>query len=111
MPRGGYTHVVQATQKLKMNGSVIHRTIEDYQATRLPTRLAEILSDPRFQADHPVPSEKLTKLSVVIPVYNEEATVQALVSLVVNAPIPGGLRREIILHQRLLERRHGPEAG
>jgi glycosyltransferase involved in cell wall biosynthesis len=29
-------------------------------------------------------------------VYNEETTVQTLVSLVVNAPLPGGLRREII---------------
>ncbi len=79
-----------------MSTGVIHRTIEDYPATRLPTRLAEVLSDPRFQADHPVPTEKLTKVSIVIPVYNEEATVQMLVSLVVNAPLPGGLRREII---------------
>jgi glycosyltransferase involved in cell wall biosynthesis len=42
------------------------------------------------------PTGKITKVSIVIPVYNEESTVQALVSLVVNAPIPQGLRREII---------------
>src|SRR3954463_4494458 len=46
--------------------------------------------------DLPVATAKLTKVSIVIPVYNEEATVQALISLVVNAPIPGGLRREVI---------------
>src|SRR5688572_19520377 len=37
-----------------------------------------------------------TKLSIVIPVYNEEATVQELIRLVVEAPVPGGLEREII---------------
>jgi len=39
---------------------------------------------------------KLTKASIVIPVYNEEATVQHLVGLVVNAPLQQGIRREII---------------
>jgi glycosyltransferase involved in cell wall biosynthesis len=38
----------------------------------------------------------LQKVSVVIPVYNEEATVQELVALVVAAPVPEGLSREII---------------
>src|SRR5580704_14105668 len=42
---------------------------------------------------HPV----LTKVSIVIPVYNEEATIQYLVSLVVAAPMPTGLAREIII--------------
>src|SRR3954467_8412814 len=46
--------------------------------------------------DKPVPTATLTKVSVVIPVYNEEATVQALVSLVVNAPVPPGVRLEVI---------------
>jgi glycosyltransferase involved in cell wall biosynthesis len=41
--------------------------------------------------------KKITKVSVVIPVYNEEPTVQTLVSLVVNAPIPDNVGREIIL--------------
>jgi glycosyltransferase involved in cell wall biosynthesis len=39
---------------------------------------------------------KLTKVSIVIPVYNEEATIQKLVGLVVAAPVPGGIAREII---------------
>ena len=46
--------------------------------------------------DKPLPTATLTKVSVVIPVYNEEATVQTLVSLVVNAPLPKGVRTEII---------------
>ena len=39
----------------------------------------------------------LTKVSIVIPVYNEEATVQDLVRLVVRAPLPRGVTREIIM--------------
>src|SRR5688572_31319952 len=38
----------------------------------------------------------ITKVSIVIPVYNEEATVQDLVRLVVKAPLPPGVIREII---------------
>jgi len=65
----------------------------------LPTRHPE--SSETMEAiqqiiDKPVPAATLTKLSVVIPVYNEEATVQMLVSLVVNAPLPKGVRTEII---------------
>ncbi|MFN4243937.1 MAG: glycosyltransferase family 2 protein [Tepidisphaerales bacterium] len=37
-----------------------------------------------------------SKLSIVIPVYNEERYVQTLVGLVVAAPLPPGLDREII---------------
>ena len=36
------------------------------------------------------------KLSIVIPVYNEAQTIHELIGLVVKAPIPGGLSREII---------------
>ncbi len=36
------------------------------------------------------------KVSIVIPVYNEEATVQELIRMVVEAPLPPGLTREII---------------
>jgi len=39
---------------------------------------------------------KISKVSIVIPVYNEEATVQKLVALVVAAPLLPGLTREII---------------
>ena len=36
------------------------------------------------------------RLSVVIPVYNEEKTVQQLVDMVVNAELPPGIEKEII---------------
>jgi glycosyltransferase involved in cell wall biosynthesis len=39
----------------------------------------------------------ITKVSIVIPVYNEEATIQHLVGLVVAAPLPNALAREIIV--------------
>ena len=39
---------------------------------------------------------KVQKVSIVIPVYNEEATIQELVGLVVAAALPDGLTREII---------------
>lgn len=41
-------------------------------------------------------SSPLKKLSIVIPVYNEQATVQDLVGLVVRAPLPAGVARQII---------------
>jgi glycosyltransferase involved in cell wall biosynthesis len=45
----------------------------------------------------PMAETPVRKLSVVIPVYNEAATVQQLVLLVVEAPLPDGLTREIIV--------------
>jgi glycosyltransferase involved in cell wall biosynthesis len=42
------------------------------------------------------PGEVIRKVSIVIPVYNEENTVQKLVGMVVAAPLPGGLPRQII---------------
>jgi glycosyltransferase involved in cell wall biosynthesis len=62
----------------------------------LPKRHPETMDVIEQAIDIPIPTATLTKVSIVIPVYNEEATVQMLVSLVVNAPIPGGLRREVI---------------
>jgi glycosyltransferase involved in cell wall biosynthesis len=41
-------------------------------------------------------SPVIHKVSIVIPVYNEEATVQHLIRLVVDAPLQDGLTREII---------------
>lgn len=38
----------------------------------------------------------IRRVSIVIPIYNEGATVQELVGLVVNAPLPEQLEREII---------------
>lgn len=40
--------------------------------------------------------QTISRVSIVIPVYNEERTVQRLVELVVNAYLPEGLEREII---------------
>jgi glycosyltransferase involved in cell wall biosynthesis len=39
----------------------------------------------------------LSRLSVVIPVYNEERTVAALVEAVLAAPLPDGVERELIV--------------
>ena len=44
----------------------------------------------------PSPPTALRKVSIIIPVYNEEATIQELIGLVVRAPIPAGLSRDII---------------
>lgn len=49
---------------------------------------------PRLDGGGRFPPPK--KLSIVIPVYNEERYVQTLVGLVANAPLPPGLEREII---------------
>ena len=42
------------------------------------------------------PAPTFKKLSIVIPVYNEEATVQELIKLVVHAVLPAHLDKEII---------------
>ena len=41
-------------------------------------------------------AQPVKSVSIVIPVYNEAATVQDLIKLVVEAPLPPGLTREII---------------
>ncbi len=41
-------------------------------------------------------TERITSVSIVVPVYNEAATIQQLIALVVRAPLPDGIRREII---------------
>src|SRR5437762_138166 len=42
------------------------------------------------------PSTQPAKISIVVPVYNEESTVQELIGLVVRAPLPPNCTREII---------------
>jgi len=42
------------------------------------------------------PLQPLRKLSIVIPVYNEESTIQLLIRLVVDAILPAHLEKEII---------------
>jgi glycosyltransferase involved in cell wall biosynthesis len=52
------------------------------------------------QAHHPglqTTVRSVRKVSIVIPVYNEEVTIQQLIGLVVHAPLPEGLEREIII--------------
>lgn len=50
------------------------------------------------KSNHPlrIGAAPLRKVSIVIPIYNEAATVQHLVSLVVAAPLPAGVERQII---------------
>jgi glycosyltransferase involved in cell wall biosynthesis len=47
-------------------------------------------------APGPLPAGAPVKLSIVIPVYNEESTIQTLVGLVARAVLPPGVVREII---------------
>ena len=42
------------------------------------------------------PASDPLKLSVVIPVYNEQATVQQIVRRVVEAPLPDDMTREVV---------------
>lgn len=37
------------------------------------------------------------KLSIVVPVYNEEAFLETIIGKVISQPLPGGLNRELIL--------------
>jgi glycosyltransferase involved in cell wall biosynthesis len=46
--------------------------------------------------DPSLAAQSFSKISIVIPIYNEEATVQKLIGLVVNAPLQPGISREII---------------
>ncbi len=46
--------------------------------------------------DGPSAIATMTKLSVVIPVYNEESTIQKLIGLVLAAPLPQGVISELI---------------
>ena len=39
----------------------------------------------------------MSRLSIVIPVYNEEPTVAALLDSVLAAPLPDGIEREIVV--------------
>ena len=47
--------------------------------------------------DHRIYSDVMTKLSVVIPVYNEAQTIEALLERVYAAPLPGGLGLEVVV--------------
>jgi glycosyltransferase involved in cell wall biosynthesis len=63
------------------------------------TDIAPQSDKPRIDSPGPAQSAGrliAPKISIVIPVYNEEHTVQTLVDLVVNAPLPSGATRQII---------------
>ncbi len=47
-------------------------------------------------SDEPWRHASIRRLSIVIPVYNEEETVQTLIGLVVKAPLPEGIERQIV---------------
>jgi glycosyltransferase involved in cell wall biosynthesis len=51
---------------------------------------------PARETGAPAAPVVVTKLSVVIPVYNESATVEQIVGLVVDAQLPPGVSREVI---------------
>jgi hypothetical protein len=51
---------------------------------------------PSHAGDGAVAPAVVTKLSVVIPVYNESATIDQIIALVVDAKLPPGVSREII---------------
>jgi glycosyltransferase involved in cell wall biosynthesis len=59
----------------------------------------QVAQAPASTPDGPLRKVRLivTKVSIVIPVYNEEATIQHLVELVVNSSLPEGLSREIVI--------------
>lgn len=49
-----------------------------------------------LQTSQPSSGARPIKVSIVVPVYNEEATIQELVSLVLQAPLPQDITRELI---------------
>ncbi|MGA2443633.1 MAG: glycosyltransferase family 2 protein [Tepidisphaeraceae bacterium] len=69
------------------------------EAQRLEPQAAAAATAVGVSSDDPLrgPAVAITKVSIVIPVYNEETTIQRLVGLVVAAPLPKGLVRELII--------------
>ena len=85
-------------RSLKFGSTKNMSNTQETMATDLPTELQAAVT-PNVIADGPLrkPTSKITKASIVIPVYNEAATIQLLIALVVNARLPDGVRREIII--------------
>ncbi len=69
------------------------------ETQRLEPRAAAAATLSGVSPDDPLrgPAVVITKVSIVIPVYNEETTIQQLVGLVAAAPLPKGLVRELII--------------
>src|SRR4051812_43664801 len=51
----------------------------------------------RSRSSSATSKKRFSKLSVLIPVYNEDATLHLCLDAVLHAPLPAGLSREIIL--------------
>jgi len=47
--------------------------------------------------DHVMERRTFKLLSIVVPVYNEDKYLDAVISKVIAQPLPGGLERELIL--------------
>ena len=85
-----------------MNGSDAISTLPDSPEDSAPARRKGV-PDRRAAAESTMPPRPVDpamvavrKVSIVIPVYNEERTVQTLVERVVEARLPDGLTREIL---------------
>jgi glycosyltransferase involved in cell wall biosynthesis len=75
--------------------SVVQPSFYEIRRMELPTTHAAALA--AGNCAQVAVKKQLTSVSIVIPVYNERNTIHTIVSLVVNAPVPGGLEREIII--------------
>src|SRR4051812_4883117 len=51
----------------------------------------------RGTSDSTAKKSRFSKLSILIPAYNEEATLHICIEAVIKAPLPSGLSREIVL--------------
>ena len=75
----------------------------------LPKRHPETMEEIQQNIDKPVPTATLTKVSIVIPVYNEEATVQTWFRWWSTPRCPRPAPRDH-LRQRLLQGRDSRQA-
>ena len=69
---------------------------QDIEVLALPALDTDTVAVPHVDGPLRKVIAKLTRVSIVIPVYNEAATVQYLIDLVVKAPLQEGIAREII---------------
>ena len=74
---------IEATQQIEIKPKPVTTTVSQGSATRPGKRPARVR---RFE-----------KLSILIPAYNEEATLNTCVAAVLAAPLPAGVAREIIV--------------
>jgi glycosyltransferase involved in cell wall biosynthesis len=63
-----------------------------------PSRVLEFGDQtPGLEAASNKPKRAFSKLSILVAVYNEEATLWACAKAILSAPLPGGLKRELVL--------------